>query len=108
MLEDHLAVGWEYEAEVIFDAPVDQVRPWVSRAIGRLEPAAGSRTRLTGTTSNAYWYVGQLVPIPLSFRILRGPELTDAARNLGRQLLIAAGSLQPGTDAYAAPALRTV
>jgi predicted DNA-binding transcriptional regulator YafY len=90
MLEEHLAIGWEYEAEVVFEAPFADVRPWISRAIGRLEAVDETTTRLTGTTSSPHWYVRQLVPIPLTFRIVRGEEVRQAARELGRQLLSAA------------------
>ena len=38
MLEEHLAVGWEYDVEVVIDAPFDTVARCVPRAIGRLEP----------------------------------------------------------------------
>src|SRR5712691_8729357 len=36
MLEEHLAVGWEYEVEVVIDAPVDTLAPWLPRALGQL------------------------------------------------------------------------
>ena len=36
MLEEHLAVGWEYDVEVVIDAPVDDRRALASRA-----PSAG-------------------------------------------------------------------
>ena len=32
MLEEHLAVGWEYDVEVVFDAPFDAVAPYLPRA----------------------------------------------------------------------------
>ena len=54
-----------------------------------MEEAGEGRTRLIGTTSNPHWYVRQLVPIPLHFRILGGAEVRRAAGELGRQLLTA-------------------
>ncbi len=91
MLEEHLAVGWEYDVEVVIDAPVDAVAPCVPRAIGRLEPLDAESTRLVGSTSNPAWYAEQLATIPASYRVVRCPELQDAARVLGRRLLAAAG-----------------
>jgi hypothetical protein len=38
MLEEHLAVGWEYDVEVVIDAPVDTVARCLPRALGRLGP----------------------------------------------------------------------
>ena len=95
MLEDHLAAGWEYDAEAVIDAPLDTVASCLPRALGRLEPLepldAGT-TRLTGSTSNPMWYARQLAAIPAPYRILRGPELQEAARVLGRRLLAAGES----------------
>ncbi len=90
MLEDHLATGWEYDAEVVIDAPPETVTPWLPRALGRLEPLDSGRTRLTGSTSSPAWYARQLVSIPVPYRILRCPELQEAARVLGQRLLAAA------------------
>jgi predicted DNA-binding transcriptional regulator YafY len=92
MLEEHLAVGWEYDVEVVVDAPVDDVRRCLPRAIGRLEPLDADTTRLVASTSNPVWYAEQLAVIPGSYRIVRGPELQEAARTLGRRLLAAGGS----------------
>ena len=91
MLEEHLAVGWEYHTEVVIDAPVDAVGRCISRALGRLEPLADDRTRLTGSTGNPWWYAEQLVKIPASYRIVGCPELQQTARALGQRLLTASG-----------------
>jgi predicted DNA-binding transcriptional regulator YafY len=91
MLEDHLAVGWEYDVEIIIDAPLEIVTRCVPRALGRLEPLDDERTRLTGSTSNPAWYAEQLTAIPVPYRILRCPELQAAARVLGQRLLAAGG-----------------
>jgi predicted DNA-binding transcriptional regulator YafY len=95
MLEDHLAVGWEYETELIIDAPVSSVARCIPRALGRLEPAGSQATRLTGSTGNPAWYAEQLAVIPAPFRILGCPELQAAARILGHRLLAAASSREP-------------
>jgi predicted DNA-binding transcriptional regulator YafY len=94
VLEEHLAVGWEYDVEIVIDAPLDTVTRWLPRALGRLEPLDTERTRLVGSTSNPVWYAGQIAPIPASYRIVRCPELQEAARVLGQRLR-AAGSPGP-------------
>ncbi len=89
MLEEHLAVGWEYDVEVVIDAPVEAVARRLPRALGRLEPLDAETSRLVGSTSNLVWYVEQLAAIPASYRIVRCPELQEAARVLGKRLLAA-------------------
>jgi predicted DNA-binding transcriptional regulator YafY len=91
MLEEHLAVGWEYDVEVVIDAPLEVARR-LPRALGRLEPLDAGTTRLVGSTSNPVWYAGQLAVIPAPYRIVRCPELQEATRVLGHRLLAA---LQP-------------
>jgi predicted DNA-binding transcriptional regulator YafY len=90
VLEEHLAVGWEYDVEIIIDAPLETVARCLPRALGRLEPCSTDSTRLTGSTSNPIWYAEQLAAIPAPYRILRCPELQAAARLLGQRLLEAA------------------
>jgi len=98
MLEDHLAVGWEYEVEVVIDAPVDTFVRCLPRALGRLEPLDDRTTRLTGSTGNPVWYAEQLVMIPAPYRIVQCPELQNAARILGQRLLGAAGLAASSDD----------
>jgi len=95
MLEEHLATGWEYDVEVVIDAPVDTVARCVPRAIGRLEPVDAATTRLVGSTSNPFWYAEQLALIPVPYRIVRCPAVRDAARALGQRMLAAAGDPRP-------------
>jgi predicted DNA-binding transcriptional regulator YafY len=91
-LEEHLAVGWEYDVEVVIDAPADLVIRCVSRALGRLEPLDEGRTRLVGSTSNPTWYAGQLAAmVPAAYQIVGGPEIQKASRKLGERLLAAGG-----------------
>jgi predicted DNA-binding transcriptional regulator YafY len=90
MLEEHLAVGWEYDVEVVIDAPAEAVARCVSRALGRLEPLDAGASRLVGSTSNPVWCAEQLAALPASYRIVRCPELQEAARVLGQRLLAAA------------------
>jgi predicted DNA-binding transcriptional regulator YafY len=89
VLEDHLAVGWEYETEIVIDAPADRVARCIPRTLGRLEDADASTARLTGSTGNPAWYAEQLALIPAPFTIVRCPEVQDAARALGQRLLAA-------------------
>lgn len=95
LLEEHLAVGWEYDVEVVIDAPVDTVTPCLPRAVGRLEPLDAATTRLVGSTSNPVWYAERLAAIPASYRIVRCPELQRAARVLGERLLAAGAGPGP-------------
>jgi predicted DNA-binding transcriptional regulator YafY len=92
MLEDHLAVGWEYAAEVVIDAPAASVARCLPRTLGVLEPIDDGTARLTGSTSNPSWYAEQLATLRSPYRILGGPEVQQAARAIGRRLLAAAGS----------------
>lgn len=94
-LEDHLAVGWEYDVEVVIDAPVAAVVPCLPRALGRLEPIDAETSRLVGSTSNPWWYAEELAAIPASYRIVRCPELQHTARAIGLRLLTAAESPSP-------------
>jgi predicted DNA-binding transcriptional regulator YafY len=95
MLEEHLAVGWEYDVEVVIDAPVDTVARCLPRTLGRLEPLDAQTTRLAGSTSNPLWYAEQLAATPASYRIVRCPELQEAARVLGQRLLAAGQGPRP-------------
>jgi predicted DNA-binding transcriptional regulator YafY len=92
VLEDHLAVGWEYDVEVVVDAPVDAVRRCVPRALGRLDAIDAGTSRLVGSTSNPAWYAEQLAAIPAPYRIVAGPELRHCAHALGQRLLAAAAT----------------
>ena len=89
-LEAHLAIGWEYEVEVVIDGSFDAVARCIPRTVGRLEAIDADTTRLVGSTSNPWWYAEQLARIPTSYRIVTGPEVQEAARQLGERLLTAA------------------
>ena len=102
VLEEHLAVGWEYDVEVLIDAPADVAARCVPRAIGRLEPVDAGTSRLVGSTSNPVWYAEQLAAIPATYRIVRCPELREAARALGRRLLAAGEDGPPAGPATGA------
>lgn len=91
MLEDHLAVGWEYDVEVVIDAPVETVQRYLPRALGRVEAIDEHTCRLVGSTSNPAWYAQQLAAVPAAYRVVRCPEVQEAARVLGQRLLAATG-----------------
>ncbi len=95
LLEEHLAAGWEFDVEVIVDAPVAAVAACVPRTLGRLTPIDDGTTRLVGSTSNPYWYAEQLARIPGPFRIVKCPEVRELTRALGRRLQAAADAPPP-------------
>ncbi|MFB9235808.1 helix-turn-helix transcriptional regulator [Plantactinospora siamensis] len=91
MLEEHLAVGWEYETELVIEAPAEAVSRCLPRALGRVEPLTAGTSRLVGSTSNPRWYAAQLAAVAAPYRIIRCAELRAAVRDLGRRTLAAAG-----------------
>jgi predicted DNA-binding transcriptional regulator YafY len=103
MLEEHLAVGWEYEVDVVIDAPLDTVGQYVSRALGRLEALADGSTRLVGSTGNPWWYAEQLVRIPAPYRIVGCLELQQTARVLGQRMVAASSPTQRGKGRRSTP-----
>lgn len=90
-LEEHLGSGWEYDTEVLVDAPAETVRRCLPSHLGRVEAVDATRCRLVGSTSNPRMYAEQLVLAPAPFHIVHGPELRAAATAVGRRLLDAAG-----------------
>ena len=95
VLEQHLAVGWEYDVEVVIHAPVEAVARCLPRILGVLEPLDAETSRLVGSTSNPLWYAERLAAVPASFRIVRCPELQEAARSIGQRLLAAGDGPRP-------------
>jgi hypothetical protein len=55
--------------------------------LGRLAAIDERSTRLTGSTSNPTGYAEGLALVPAPYRIVRGPELREAVRELGRRML---------------------
>jgi len=86
MLEQHLAVGWEYEVDVVIDAAVDDVARRLPRTLGRLEPVDEGTTRLVGSTSNPIWYAEQLAAVPAPFRVVGGEALRECVAALAQRL----------------------
>ncbi len=90
-LEEHLAVGWEYDVEVVVDAPLTEVAAYLPRAMGRLEVVDDTTTRVIGATSNPVLVVERLVVLPSAYRIVGGPEVRGAALEIAARLARAAG-----------------
>lgn len=91
-LEENLAHGWEYDVDVVFAAPLEQVQRWLPRTMGLLREGSDSQhasCRLTATTSNPDWYARLLGEVPMEFEIVGGPELHAAARRAAERLLAA-------------------
>lgn len=103
LLEEHLAVGWEFDTEVVIDAPIDAVARRLPRTLGRLEQLDAGTTRLVGSTSNPGWYAEQLAAVPGSYRILGSQEVQDAARALGMRFLAATGGSPSPTPESGSP-----
>ena len=96
LLEEHLAIGWEYDVELVIDAPFEIVARCVPRTLGKLTAVDAETSRLVGSTSNPHWYAEKLAAIPASYQIVQCPELRAAARGLGERMLSAAGGSDPG------------
>jgi predicted DNA-binding transcriptional regulator YafY len=90
-LEAHLAVGWAHATEVLVEAPLETVGRRLPRSLGRLEAVDERTTRLVGSTDNPGWYAEQLAACAAAYRVVGGPELRAATRDLGRRVLDAAG-----------------
>ena len=90
VLEDHLASGWAHSTDVIIDAGIDDVTPWLPRTLGRLEVVDAATTRLAGSTNNLSDYAAQLNFLPCAYHIVGGDELRDATRALAQRMLDAA------------------
>ncbi|MCD4526572.1 YafY family protein [Nocardioides sp. cx-173] len=91
-LEHHLGAGWRYPTRVVFEAPADEVRPWLRGPMGRLEPL-GEGCVLLGSTRNPAMYAQEwLAGVPFDFRVEEGPELRDAVAALVDRLARSIGS----------------
>ncbi|GAA1912482.1 helix-turn-helix transcriptional regulator [Nocardioides hwasunensis] len=87
-LEANLGKGWEHETHVVFDAPFEQVRPWIRPTLGELRARGDDRCELVGSTSNAAAYAGEwLAGVPFPFTVVGGDELRAATREIGERLL---------------------
>ncbi len=90
-LEANLGSGWDFAARVVFEAPIEEVAPWVPQTMGRLEES-GSGCVLVGSTSNPQMYASEwLARVPLAFRVEEGPELRAAVARLASRMADAVG-----------------
>lgn len=96
-LEEHLSQGWDYDVDVVVDAPVAETARWLPRSLASLEPDGEDRTRLRATTSSPDWYARQLATLPAPFRVLSSPELRKSVTALAQQLLAAGGDAHEGS-----------
>jgi predicted DNA-binding transcriptional regulator YafY len=94
LLEQHLAVGWQFQTRVVFDAPQAEAARYVRPPMGHLEPIEdGARCVLTGTTNNPAMYAGEwLAAFPIPFHVVGGPELRAAVAAVARRLMAALGT----------------
>ena len=96
LVEENLASGWEFEAVVLLQAPLDHLTWLPRRGLGILERVDEETTRLRGTTGNPYWYAGQLATslaeTRVSFTVEGGDELRSVVHALGTRLI---GAAQP-------------
>lgn len=89
LLEAHLSSGWEFDVEVVVEAPMGSF--WFPRALGRLEAVDESGTRITGSTSNPWMYAESLAMLPVPYRIVGCEEVRAAAREIAERMLAATG-----------------
>ncbi len=86
-LEANLGQGWEHATHVVFDLPLDQVRPWIRPTLGELRERPGGGCELVGTTSNPQAYAGEwLAGVPFAFTVVGGPELRTAVAEVAERL----------------------
>jgi predicted DNA-binding transcriptional regulator YafY len=84
-LEEQMSQGWPYAVEV--DAPLDEVRRWLRRSLGRTEAIDEQRTRLSGTTENLNWYATEIAEFQAPYRVVGGPEIRTAVRRVAERML---------------------
>jgi predicted DNA-binding transcriptional regulator YafY len=86
-LEANLGKGWEHETHVVFDAPLDEVRPWIRPTLGDLRELPDGRCELVGSTSNPNAYAGEwLAFVQLPYTVVGGEELRAAVRAVSERL----------------------
>jgi predicted DNA-binding transcriptional regulator YafY len=93
LLERHLGSNWTYPTRVVFDAPLEAVRPFVPASMGRLEKIDDTRCVLVGSTDNPEMYACErLAVVPFPMRVEGGDELWEAVAALARRMAAATAS----------------
>ena len=82
----NLAVGLEFEVEVVVQAPAELVARRVPRTMGVVEAVDEGSCRLVGSTSNPTGYAEDLARLPAAYRVVRGDEVRAATRALASRL----------------------
>ncbi|GAB3015885.1 transcriptional regulator [Nocardioides flavus (ex Wang et al. 2016)] len=86
-LEANLGTGWDHGTHVVFDAPLERLRPWVPPTRGTLRGLPDGRCELVGSTSNPEAYAGEwLAQVPVPFTVVGGPELRAAVEAVAQRL----------------------
>ena len=89
-IEEHLAEGWRHRIEVVVEAPADDVRCWIPRKQGLVEPIDEHTSRIRTSTNELDWYAERLAAVPAPFRVVSPPELRDEVRAVGLRMLASA------------------
>jgi len=90
-LEEQMSQGWPHQVEVEIDAPLEEVRHWLRRSLGHTEAIDEHRSRLTGTTENLHWYATEIAELPAPYRVVGGPEIRAAVRQVAERMLESLG-----------------
>ena len=86
-LEEQMSQGWAHAVDVAIHAALEEVRPGGYRgASGRPHRPRTDGTRLLGTTENLYWYASKIAELPVPYKVVGGPEIREAVRNLAQRL----------------------
>ncbi|RLV50885.1 WYL domain-containing transcriptional regulator [Nocardioides mangrovicus] len=88
-LDEHLGTGWTHECLVRIEAPADDVRRWVQRAAGRVEPLEEQRCRLVGSTENPDEYAANLARLPVPFTVEGCEHLQGFVREIAARMTAA-------------------
>jgi predicted DNA-binding transcriptional regulator YafY len=89
-VDAHLSEGWAHDVELHIDAPPSYVGRRLPRTHGRLEPLAGERTRVVGSTNDLDHYAARLAFLGVPFRVVAPGQLREACRRLGDRFHAAA------------------
>ncbi len=95
LLEEHLSAGWEYDVEVVIDAPVEAVARCLPRALGRLEPVRRRDDPVGRQHQQPVVVRREARGDPDVVPDRRSAEIQEAARVVGQRLLSAGEGPRP-------------